>query len=113
MYTFDLGTATSRAPFSPHARSNSALEPRLWSQYSPRPLESTEKKTANVKAFSTQASGLPGFASAKITALTTQHITLQIMPSFSANLGNQDVNVRWFQRGNNIITLCPASPSGS
>ncbi|MBJ2181977.1 hypothetical protein JC795_27725 [Pseudomonas veronii] len=50
MYTFDLGTATSRAPFSPHARSNSALEPRLWSQYSPRPLESTEKKTANVKA---------------------------------------------------------------
>mgnify|MGYP001039880290 FL=1 len=70
-------------------------------------------KESLYKAFSTQASGLPGFASAKITALTTQHITLQIMPSFSANLGNQDVNVRWFQRGNNIITLCPASPSGS
>ena len=50
MYTIDLGTATSRAPFSPHARANSALEPRLWSQYSPRPLESTQKKTANIKA---------------------------------------------------------------
>ena len=50
MHTLHLGPATSRAPFSPHALSNSALEPRPGSQYSPRPLESTQKKTANVKA---------------------------------------------------------------
>ncbi|WP_300628584.1 hypothetical protein [Pseudomonas sp.] len=50
MHTLHLGPATSRAPFSPHARLYSALEPRPESQYSPRPLESTQKKTANVKA---------------------------------------------------------------
>ncbi|MGY2174185.1 hypothetical protein [Pseudomonas azotoformans] len=50
MHTLHLGPATSRAPFSPHALFNSALEPRHKSQYSPRPLESTQKKTANVKA---------------------------------------------------------------
>ena len=50
MHAIHRGTATRRAPFSPHTRSNSALEPRLWSQYSPRPLESTQKKTAHIKA---------------------------------------------------------------
>ncbi|WP_219268600.1 hypothetical protein [Pseudomonas sp. Xaverov 259] len=50
MHPIHLGPATSRAPFSPPALSNSALEPRPGSQYSPRPLESTQKKTANVKA---------------------------------------------------------------
>ena len=50
MHTLDLGPATRRAPFSPPALFYSALEHRLWSQYSPRPLESTQKKTANVKA---------------------------------------------------------------
>ncbi|MBC3236984.1 hypothetical protein [Pseudomonas lurida] len=50
MHAIHLGPATSRAPFSPHALFYGALEPRLWSQYSPRPLESTQKKTANVKA---------------------------------------------------------------
>ena len=70
-------------------------------------------KESLYKAFSNQASGLPGFTSAKITALTTQQLTLQIMPSFSANLGNQEVNVHWFQRDKNIVTLFPFSPSGS
>ncbi|UNM18289.1 hypothetical protein K0P33_22520 [Pseudomonas sp. ArH3a] len=50
MHTLHLGLATSRAPFLPHALCNSALEPRPGSQYSPRPLKSTQKKTANVKA---------------------------------------------------------------
>lgn len=50
MHSIHLGPATRRAPFLPHALCYSALEPRLWSQYSPRPLESTQKKTANVKA---------------------------------------------------------------
>ena len=70
-------------------------------------------KESLYKAFSNQASGLPGFTSAKITALTTQQLTLQIMPSFSANLGNQEVHVHWFQRDKNIVTLFPFSPSGS
>ncbi|MCS4249728.1 MULTISPECIES: hypothetical protein [unclassified Pseudomonas] len=50
MHILHLGPATSRAPFSPHALCYSALEPRPGSQYSPRPLESTQKKTADVKA---------------------------------------------------------------
>ncbi len=50
MHAIHPGPATSRAPFSPRALANSALEPRPESQYSPRPLESTQKKTANVKA---------------------------------------------------------------
>ncbi|MFL1416095.1 hypothetical protein [Pseudomonas fildesensis] len=50
MLTLHQGPATRRAPFSPYALCYSALEPRPGSQYSPRPLESTQKKTANVKA---------------------------------------------------------------
>lgn len=50
MHAIHPGPATRRALFLPHALSNSALEPRPGSQYSPRPLESTQKKTANVKA---------------------------------------------------------------
>ena len=50
MHTLHLGAAISRAPFMPDTLCKSALEPRLGSQYSPRPLESTQKKTANVKA---------------------------------------------------------------
>ncbi|MEB2417847.1 enterobactin synthase subunit EntD [Citrobacter sp. R-1.5.2] len=70
-------------------------------------------KESLYKAFSTQASGLPGFTSAKITALTNQQLTLQIMPSFSPNLANQEINVHWFQRDKNIITLCVPTLSGS
>ena len=70
-------------------------------------------KESLYKAFSTQASGLPGFTSAKITALTNQQLTLQIMPSFSPNLANQEINVHWFQRDKNIITLCAPTLSGS
>ena len=50
MHTLDVGPAIRRAPFLPLALCYSALEPRPGSQYSPRPLESTQKKTANVKA---------------------------------------------------------------
>ncbi|WP_330565298.1 hypothetical protein [Pseudomonas yamanorum] len=50
MHAIYPGPATRRAPFSPRARCNSALEHRLRSQYSRRPLKSTQKKTANVKA---------------------------------------------------------------
>ncbi|ASE44830.1 enterobactin synthase subunit EntD [Citrobacter braakii] len=67
-------------------------------------------KESLYKAFSNQASGLPGFTSAKITALTTQQLTLQIMSSFSQGLAGLSVNISWFQREENIITLC-ASPA--
>lgn len=50
MHAIHPGPATRRAPFSPHALCNGALEHRHGSQYSPRPLMSTQKKTANVKA---------------------------------------------------------------
>ncbi|MFO2464187.1 hypothetical protein OOJ96_09430 [Pseudomonas sp. 15FMM2] len=49
MHAIHPGPAPGRAPFSPQALCNSALEHRLGSQYSPRPLKSTQKKTANVK----------------------------------------------------------------
>ncbi|MEG1251653.1 MAG: 4'-phosphopantetheinyl transferase superfamily protein, partial [Citrobacter sp.] len=66
-------------------------------------------KESVYKAFSAQTRGLPGFASAKIIALTTTHLTVQIMPSFSSNLGGLNVNVRWASRDNSVITLCDAT----
>lgn len=66
-------------------------------------------KESVYKTFSAQASELPGFASAKIVALTATHLTVQITPSFSQNLGGQEFNVRWFQHDENIITLCEAT----
>lgn len=50
MHAIHPGPASRRALFSPHALCNGALEPRHGSQYSPRLLKSTQKKTANVKA---------------------------------------------------------------
>ncbi len=70
-------------------------------------------KESVYKAFSAQAAGLPGFASAKVTTFTATQLTLQIMPSFSPNLANQEINVYWFQRDKNIITLCVPTLSGS
>ncbi|MFC6338369.1 hypothetical protein GIR22_10235 [Pseudomonas sp. CCM 7891] len=49
MHAIHPGPASGHAPFSPHALCKSALEHRLGSQYSPRPLKSTQKKTATVK----------------------------------------------------------------
>ena len=66
-------------------------------------------KESVYKTFSAQASELPGFASAKIVALTATHLTVQLTPSFSQNLTGQEVNVRWFQHDENIITLCEAT----
>lgn len=70
-------------------------------------------KESVYKAFSAQTRGLPGFASAKIIALTATHLMVQIMPSFSANLAGRTVSVRWTQRDNDIITLCTPTSSGS
>lgn len=50
MHAIHPGPATRRAPLLPHALCNSALEHSPVSQYSRRPLKSTQKKTANVKA---------------------------------------------------------------
>ena len=70
-------------------------------------------KESVYKAFSAQTRGLPGFASAKIIALTATHLMVQIMPSFSANLAGRTVSVCWTQRDNDIITLCTPTSSGS
>ena len=66
-------------------------------------------KESVYKAFSAQTRGLPGFDSAKIIALTATHLMVRIMPSFSANLGGLNVNVRWASRDNSVITLCDAT----
>ncbi|MDR4048639.1 MAG: enterobactin synthase subunit EntD, partial [Citrobacter sp.] len=83
-------------------------------QLSPLPFQlaltlAFSAKESVYKTFSAQASELPGFASAKIVALTATHLTVQITPSFSQNLTGQEVNVRWFQHDENIITLCKAT----
>ncbi|AYL50650.1 TPA: enterobactin synthase subunit EntD [Citrobacter freundii] len=83
-------------------------------QLSPLPFQlaltlAFSAKESVYKTFSAQASELPGFASAKIVALTATHLTVQITPSFSQNLTGQEVNVRWFQHDENIITLCEAT----
>jgi enterobactin synthetase component D len=66
-------------------------------------------KESLYKMFSQQTTALPGFASAKVTALTATQITLQILPLFSQSLAGQEVNVRWFQRDENVITFCTNS----
>jgi len=50
MHAIHPEPAARRAPFSSCALCNGALEHTPGSQYSPRPLKSTQKKTANVKA---------------------------------------------------------------
>lgn len=66
-------------------------------------------KESLYKMFSQQTTALPGFASAKVTALTPTQITLQILPLFAQSLAGQEVNVRWFQRDENVITFCTNS----
>lgn len=70
-------------------------------------------KESIYKAFSAQATGLPGFASARITALHATHLTVQIMPSFAPHLAGQTVSVRWCRRDQNVITLCAVPLSGA
>lgn len=69
-------------------------------------------KESVYKAFCSQTTALPGFASAHITTVTTTQLTLRILPAFSVNLAGQEVCVHWCQRDKNIITLCTDSPSG-
>ncbi len=66
-------------------------------------------KESLYKTFSEHTTALPGFASAKVNALTPTQITLQIQPLFSQSLAGQEINVRWFQRDENVITLCMSS----
>ncbi|GAL44984.1 MULTISPECIES: enterobactin synthase subunit EntD [Citrobacter] len=63
-------------------------------------------KESLYKTFSEHTTALPGFASAKVTALTPTQITLRIQPLFSQSLAGQEINVRWFQRDRQVITLC-------
>ena len=67
-------------------------------------------KESLYKAFAAHLTHLPGFSSANVIALNTTQITLQITPSFSQNLAGQSVNISWFQREENIITLCAICP---
>lgn len=107
------------AIFTPHTAADLAdsivdNREQLLLQISPEPFPlaltlAFSAKESVYKAFSVQASGLPGFASAKIIELTATHLTVQIMPSFSPSLAGQEVNVRWFQHDVNIITLCTPS----
>ncbi|MDE5205869.1 enterobactin synthase subunit EntD [Citrobacter amalonaticus] len=65
------------------------------------------------KALSQWALPLPGFASAKITALTTTQLTLRLLPLFSPNFAYHEANVYWKQHQDTVITLFPHLASGS
>jgi len=66
-------------------------------------------KESLYKAFSTDALPLPGFASAKITALTATHLTLCITDDFSAARAGETVLVAWQSAHNQVITLASGS----
>lgn len=88
----------------------------LRSSTLPFPLALTlafSAKESVFKALSRWSHPLPGFASAKVSALTTTQLTLRLLPIFSPNFAYHDTNVYWIQHQDMVITLFPHLASGS
>ncbi|WP_336219001.1 enterobactin synthase subunit EntD [Citrobacter amalonaticus] len=64
-------------------------------------------KESVFKALSRWALSRPGFASAKVTALTATQLTLRLLPEFSPNFAHHEVNVFWMRLQDAVITLFP------
>lgn len=62
-------------------------------------------KESAFKAFSFATCGLPGFHTARLTALTRQHITLQFSTAFSPELAGQNVHLTWQKIDMQVVTL--------
>ncbi|EPY7013653.1 enterobactin synthase subunit EntD [Klebsiella pneumoniae] len=77
----------------------------------PYPLALTlafSAKESGFKAWSSHASGLPGFHSARIVALTTQQIHLRFTASFSLQLANFPLKINHLIKDDLVITCtCP------
>ncbi|MCD5902464.1 enterobactin synthase subunit EntD [Klebsiella pneumoniae] len=65
-------------------------------------------KESGFKAWSSHASGLPGFHSARIVALTTQQIHLRFTASFSLQLADFPLKINHLIKDDLVITCtCP------
>ena len=65
-------------------------------------------KESGFKAWSSHASGLPGFHSARIVALTTQQIHLRFTASFSLQLADFPLQINHLIKDDFVITCtCP------
>ncbi|MEA4615413.1 enterobactin synthase subunit EntD [Klebsiella pneumoniae] len=65
-------------------------------------------KESGFKAWSSHASGLPGFHSARIVALTTQQIHLRFTASFSLQLADLPLQINHLIKDDLVITCtCP------
>ena len=65
-------------------------------------------KESGFKAWSSHASGLPGFHSARIVALTTQQIHLRFTASFSLQLADFPLQINHLIKDDLVITCtCP------
>ena len=65
-------------------------------------------KESGFKAWSSHASGLPGFHSARIVALTTQQIHLRFTASFSVQLAHFTLQINHLIKDDFVITCtCP------
>ena len=77
----------------------------------PYPLALTlafSAKESGFKAWSSHASGLPGFHSARIVALTTQQIHLRVTASFSLQLADFPLQINHLIKDDLVITCtCP------
>ncbi|HBQ2729960.1 TPA: 4'-phosphopantetheinyl transferase superfamily protein, partial [Klebsiella pneumoniae] len=77
----------------------------------PYPLALTlafSAKESGFKAWSSHASGLPGFHSARIVALTTQQIHLRFTASFSLQLADFPLQINHLIKDDLVITCtCP------
>ncbi|HFQ8573718.1 TPA: enterobactin synthase subunit EntD [Klebsiella pneumoniae] len=77
----------------------------------PYPLALTlafSAKESGFKAWSSHASGLPGFHSARIVALTTQQIHLRFTASFSLQLADFPLKINHLIKDDLVITCtCP------
>lgn len=85
---------------------------RLEASGLPFPLALTlafSAKESLYKAFSPLTKTLPGFTSARVTALDARQITLTCLADFSPTLAGTSLSIAWVQDHQQVITLAAAS----
>jgi len=70
-------------------------------------------KESLYKTFSAAALPFPGFDSARVIALNSAAITLQIDAAFSRQLAGKCVDIAWMRHENQVVTLLALPASGS
>lgn len=85
---------------------------RLLESELPFPLALTvafSAKESLYKALSPLTTTLPGFASARVSAIDARHITLTCLADFSPQLAGTSLSIAWVQDHRQVITLAAAS----